>query len=192
MLAQYLKKLFEISNWNSPAASVAKRWMLRRAHLRASTLNDGDSGEYSFNFDHNELLLGPQLLSAFSTSPLLAAVATQRTDACAVCYLTEIKICSLTLEPQDWVLLREGPNAVIGQIIQMALVRSHGGGTEVYLWCGSCRCASQLLEDEDGMMRIPIPEGGAAQGVLVSLQLVAMSALSCAIRGDHLEFRYVF
>ena len=75
--------------------------MLRRAHLRASTLNDGDSGEYSFNFDHNELLLGPQLLSAFSTSPLLAAVATQRTDACAVCYLTEIKICALALEPQS-------------------------------------------------------------------------------------------
>ena len=188
--SQTLKRMFESSNWHAPASSVALMWMLRRLHVRKSTLNDEDSGEYSFNFESNQLLEGPQLLSAFGSSPLLGAVTKKRTDVSAARYLAEIKICSLTLERQDWVLLREGVITMIGQISQMAVVRSSYGRTDVYLWCVKCHPASQLLEDQDAMMRIRAVK--AVQTALVPLRSVAVSALSCTPREDHLEFRYVF
>ena len=62
----------------------------------------------------------------------------------------------------------------------------------LYIWCRNCHAASMLLEDPDGMMRVPT--GGAKQSptMLVALSQVSVSTLSCAVRPGHLEFRYRF
>ena len=66
------------------------------------------------------------------------------------------------------------------------------GRTAVFLWCSNRLDASQLLEDRDGMLRIRSSEACNSKSVLVDLERVAVSALQCARRHDHLEFRYVF
>ena len=91
----------------------------------------------------------------------------------------------------DWIFVREHKVAVVAQVSQMALVR-HGARIGVYIWCRNCHAASMLLEDPDGMMRVPT--GGAKQSptMLVALSQVSVSTLSCAVRPGHLEFRYRF
>ena len=73
----------------------------------------------------------------------------------------------------------------------MALVSRAKGAAGVFMWCQNCHIGSSVLEDPDGMMRVP--KGTATQGgMLVALEKVAMSALVVQCRSDHLEFRYVF
>ena len=47
-----------------------------------------------------------------------------------------------------------------------------------------------LLDGRDGMLRVRnVNDGGCA---LACLDRVSISALTCEVRADHLEFRYVF
>ena len=162
--------------------------MLRRMYRRR--LPTADGGEFSFDFNGNDLMVGPRLLAARSSSPLVAAVSAKHTDVCAARYLSQVQVCSLILQLHDWVLLRDGSMAVIAQISQMALVSRATGGTDVYLWCRNCHVGNDVLEDADSMMRIR--NRISDDCVLVSLQKSAISALVCESRDDHLEFRYVF
>ena len=186
---QVLKRMFENCNWKSPAFSVARMWALRRAFRRKRGLPEaGGGGEYSFSCGTDELIVGPALRSAASTSPLIAAVMRGCPDVSAVRYLTELKVCSLHLEVQDWVLLRQESHTMAAQIAQMGLVRI-AGRTVVRRRCCGC-LAGKLLEDADGMMRVS--KQGKFRSVLVDFERVAVSSLSCTDRGDHWEFRYIF
>ena len=156
-------------------------------------LGDDDSREKDIDFNGNDLIMGRQLHSAVSTSPLLAAVVRKHTDVCTLQYARELNICSLQIQVQDWVFLRDGRSAVIAQVSQMALIRrSNQQHSEVYFWCCHCHAASQLLEDPDALMRIHKDNVRAKRNVLVLLSCVSISTLVCENRQDHLEFRYVF
>ena len=103
-------------------------------------------------------MTGHELLSAMSTSPLVDAVLKTCPNVYCVRYLHQVEICSLEMSVHDWIFVREHKVAVVAQVSQMALVR-HGARIGVYIWCRNCHAASMLLEDPDGMMRVP--RGGA-------------------------------
>ena len=91
-----LKRMFEGCNWKSPAASVAKRWLLRRSFRQSRGLL---LEEYSFETE-SELLVGDTLHSAaLASSPFLRAVMTETSPSIvsAVRYLSEFKMGSLEL-----------------------------------------------------------------------------------------------
>ena len=159
--------------------------------MRNSKLTNEMFDECDFDFGVNEMMTGHELLSAMSTSPLVDAVFQTCPNVYCVRYLHQVEICSLEMSVHDWIFVREHKVAVVAQVSQMALVR-HGARIGVYIWCRNCHAASMLLEDPDGMMRVPT--GGAKQSpsMLVALSDVSVSTLSCAVRPDHLEFRYRF
>ena len=64
-------------------------------------LGDDDSREKDIDFNGNDLIMGRQLHSAVSTSPLLAAVVRKHTDVCTLQYARELNICSLQIQVQD-------------------------------------------------------------------------------------------
>ena len=106
--SQVLKRLFENSNWNSPTSTVARKWMLRRIFMRDQRLTEEDYGGYDFDFLGNQLITGDSLLSVIWTSPLLAAVSRTQASVSSMRYLHEVRLCSLSIQVQDWVLLRYG------------------------------------------------------------------------------------
>ena len=55
-----------------------------------------------------------------------------------------------------------------------------------------CHDAGRLLEDPDGLMRIPRTVDSEVCGLVCLQSRVSISALVCEMRADHLEFRYVF
>ena len=102
----------------------------------------------------------------------------------------KVQVCHLHIEVQDWVFLRVARTAQVARVGQMAIVQHVDGIADVYLWCLQCYDACRLLEDPDGLMRIP--RVGSEVCGLVRLSRVSISALVCEVRADHLEFRYVF
>ena len=76
--------------------------------MRDQRLTEEDYGGYDFDFLGNQLITGDSLLSVIWTSPLLAAVSRTQASVSSMRYLHEVRLCSLSIQVQDWVLLRYG------------------------------------------------------------------------------------
>ena len=134
------------------------------------------------------LLAGAVLQEAASTSQMLTAVISSCTGVSAVRYLSALTRGPLAVTISDWVLLREGAQALVANVSAMVLV-SIGSRVVVRMWCRRCQPAGS--EDERGMIRLRKGQH-KSKFVLVDFEHVAVMALSCNESAEHLDFRYIF
>lgn len=136
------------------------------------------------------MLTGALLQEAVSTSRLLSSVMRSHAGVSGVRYLSALTRGPLSLHVSDWVLLRDGPEALIANVSEMALISMGSHEVVVRLLCQYCQRAP--TEDADGMLRVQ--KGSVkTQSVLVDFDRVAVMALSHEERaGGILEFRYLF
>ena len=138
----------------------------------------------------SDYLAGMDLQSCSLRSPLVSAVMTGSNDVIAARFLHRVTRGTLQLQLHDWVLLQQGKVSVIGQLDEMALVRTASGSVRVRLWACGVQPHAQLMEDSDGMVRMR--KDAKTSSVLVDFDTVAIIQMNCVDRTHDREFRYVF
>jgi hypothetical protein len=188
----HLKQLCEGSNWKSVPFTVVRKWSLGRALTLASPV------VHSFTsldvLPQSDFMLGPVLRLACVTSPLLIALTSSRdhTHMHEARYLRFVCRDGVEVRSGEWLLLTSGKTQVIACVEEMAEVWL-GGGELIRFWCTQCTPLTGVLEDTDGLIRIPRDtlNTAHAHSLLVRFEKVSVCQLFRRDRGGHYEFEYV-
>ena len=184
---QRLKRLLEMTNYQTAPQTVLTLWAQQRVLRRhPSYRHDSDPITYAGN-----LLVGLELVDQVQTSQLLSHALTMQDhlNLTSARYVRCFKRDMIEVQVGDWVMVSSVADRHvqhIARVLEMAVL-TVASGSWIRMWCGRVDCPVH----ENSAAMIVTPKNYRFRPMMVCLERVNVTVLSCHEREEVMEYRYV-